>query len=58
MDDFIKCSYCGKKIYKGDFCLEHEYGRKYCSYKCLVIGGFYNHYKSYSLSDEKIQEEV
>ena len=49
MDDFIKCSYCGKKIYKGDFCLEH---------KCLVIGGFYNHYKSYSLSDEKIQEEV
>lgn len=23
----------------------HEYGRKYCSYKCLCIDGFYGHYK-------------
>lgn len=23
----------------------HEYGRKYCSYKCLCIDGFYEHYK-------------
>lgn len=43
---YIKCACCGNPIYEYDVCLEHEYGRKYCSYKCLVINGFYGHYKN------------
>ncbi len=58
MDKYIKCAYCGKLIYKGELCLEHEYGRKYCSYKCLVMGSFYGHYRAYELNDEKTQEEM
>ncbi len=58
VNKYIKCSYCGKLIYKGEPCLEHEYASKYCSYKCLVLGGFYGHYKLYELDDEKIQEAM
>lgn len=34
---YIKCDCCDKPIHEGDSCFEHEYGRKFCSYKCLVI---------------------
>lgn len=55
---YIECAYCGKPIYEGDSCLEHEYGRKFCSYKCLVIEGFYGHYKLYDLQENRLGDEV
>lgn len=54
---YIKCAYCGNPIYEGSICLEHEYGRKFCSYKCLVVEGFYGHYKKYNLEDSKLSDE-
>ena len=54
---YIKCTCCDKRIYEGDSCLEHEYGNVYCSYKCLVVHGFYGHYKSYALNESKINDE-
>lgn len=57
MRRYIKCAYCEKPIYEGDDCLQHEYGNKYCSYRCLVIHGFYGHYKLYSLEESKLDNE-
>lgn len=54
---YIKCAYCEKPIYEGGICLEHEYGRKFCSYECLVIDGFYGHYKKYNLEENKLDDE-
>ena len=55
---YIECACCGNPIYEGESCLEHEYGRKFCSYKCLVIGGFYGHYKLYELQDDRLGDEA
>lgn len=54
---FIKCSHCGIPIYEGSTCLEHEYGAKYCSPVCLLEGGFYGHWKSYDLSEDRLDDE-
>lgn len=51
---YIKCACCGNPIYEGDLCLQHEYGRMFCSYKCLVIEGFYGHYKKYKFEESQI----
>lgn len=53
----IKCERCGKPIYEGDTYFEHEYGRKFCSYKCLVIEGFYGHYKAFELEENRLDNE-
>lgn len=55
---YIECDYCGTPIYEGELCLEHEYGKKYCSYKCLVVDGFYGHYKKYDLKESNLCDEV
>lgn len=54
---YIKCECCGNLIYEGETCFEHEYGRKFCSYKCLVIEGFYGHYKAFELEESRLDNE-
>lgn len=54
---YIKCAGCGRAIYEGETCLKHEYGSKFCSYKCLVVYGFYGHYSKLVLEESKLDDE-
>lgn len=58
MKRYIKCAYCGEKIYENEFCLEDRYGRKYKSYECLCKGSFYGQYKSYELEEDRLDDEI
>ena len=54
---FIECVACGKRIYENDLCFRHEYGNKYCSPLCLCTHGFYGHFKTYNLTEDKLEDE-
>ena len=53
----MQCGYCRKEIEPNSQVLEHEYGKIYCSYPCLCLGGFYGHFKSYKISVNQIKEK-
>lgn len=58
MKRYIECVGCGKRIYENDFCLEHEYGNKYCGFTCLCVHGFRGHFKKYNLTEDRLDDEV
>lgn len=54
-DEYVTCTRCGKRIYRGMKAYIHEYGSPYCGPKCLITTGFYGHYQMKEIGDIELE---